>query len=38
MAKLEQIVDAHCPVLGMLRNPVPVDLKLADDSVGVAAE
>jgi putative redox protein len=38
LAKLKQIVDAHCPVLDMLRNPVPVDLELASDSVAVAAE
>ena len=38
LSKLKQIVDAHCPVLDMLRNPVPVDLELASDSVAVAAE
>jgi putative redox protein len=38
LAKLKQIVDAHCPVLDMLRNPVPVALELANDSVAVAAE
>jgi putative redox protein len=28
LAKLKEVVDAHCPVLDILRAPVPVDLKL----------
>jgi putative redox protein len=28
LAKLKQAVDAHCPVLDILRAPVPVDLEL----------
>ena len=28
LAKLKEVVDAHCPVLNILRAPVPVDLKL----------
>jgi len=28
LGKLKEVVDAHCPVLDILRAPVPVDLKL----------
>ena len=28
LAKLKDVVDAHCPVLDILRDPVPVDLRL----------
>ena len=28
LAKLKDVVDAHCPVLDILRAPVPVNLKL----------
>jgi hypothetical protein len=28
LAKRKEVVDAHCPVLDILRAPVPVDLKL----------
>src|SRR5271155_4916157 len=28
LAKLKEVVDAHCPVLDILRAPVPVDLTL----------
>ena len=28
LAKLKEVVDAHCPVLDILRAPVPVDIKL----------
>jgi hypothetical protein len=28
LAKLKEVVDAHCPVLDILRAPVPVALKL----------
>src|SRR5207253_8119071 len=27
LAKLKEVVDAHCPVLDILRDPVPVNLK-----------
>jgi putative redox protein len=30
LARLKQVVDAHCPVLHILNAPVPVDLRLAD--------
>jgi uncharacterized OsmC-like protein len=38
LTKLKAVVDAHCPVLDMLRTPVPVDLQLANNSVAAAAE
>ena len=28
LAKLKEVVDAHCPVLDLFRNPVPVERKL----------
>ena len=37
LAKLKEMVDAHCPVLDILRAPVPVALKLAVVPVAVAA-
>ena len=37
LAKLKEVVDAHCPVLDILRAPVPVELKLAAAPVAVAA-
>jgi uncharacterized OsmC-like protein len=37
LAKLKEIVDAHCPVLDILRAPVPVELELAAIPVAVAA-
>ncbi len=38
LTKLKAAVDAHCPVLDVLRNPVPVDLQFAHASVAAAAE
>ena len=32
LAKLKQIVDAHCPVLDILRKPVPVSLEVNHQS------
>src|SRR6202167_6862875 len=37
LAKLKEVVDAHCPVLDILRAPVPVELELAAIPVAVAA-
>ena len=37
LAKLKEMVDAHCPVLDILRAPVPVELELAAIPVAVAA-
>jgi hypothetical protein len=37
LAKLKAVVDAHCPVLDILRAPVPVKLELAAAAVAVAA-
>lgn len=37
LAKLKEVVDAHCPVLDILRAPVPVELELAALSVSAAA-
>ena len=37
LAKLKAVVDAHCPVLDILRAPVPVQLELAAAPVAVAA-
>jgi hypothetical protein len=37
LAKLKEVVDAHCPVLDILRAPVPVQLELAAVPVAVAA-
>lgn len=30
LERLQQVVDAHCPVLDILRNPVPVSLALEE--------
>ena len=37
LAKLKEVVDAHCPVLDILRAPVPVELELAAVPVAAAA-
>ena len=37
LAKLKEVVDAHCPVLDILRAPVPVDLKLQTERAAHAA-
>jgi putative redox protein len=37
LAKLKEVVDSHCPVLDILREPVPVTLKLATESAAHAA-
>jgi len=37
LAKLKEVVDAHCPVLDILRAPVPVELELAAVPAAVAA-
>ena len=37
LAKLKNVVDAHCPVLDMLRAPVAVDLKLKTERASHAA-
>jgi len=37
LAKLKEVVDAHCPVLDILRAPVPVDLKLQTERAVNAA-
>jgi hypothetical protein len=37
LAKLKEVVDAHCPVLDILRAPVPVDLKLETQRAAHAA-
>ena len=37
LAKLKAVVDAHCPILDILRAPVPVQLELAAAPVAVAA-
>jgi putative redox protein len=37
LAKLKEVVDAHCPVLDILRAPVPVDLKLETERAVRAA-
>jgi putative redox protein len=36
-AKLKEVVDAHCPVLDILREPVPVDLKFETERAANAA-
>jgi uncharacterized OsmC-like protein len=38
LAKLKQVVDAHCPVLDILRAPTPVELTLNANPVAAAAE
>jgi uncharacterized OsmC-like protein len=37
LAKLKDAVDAHCPVLDILREPVPVDLSLEIERATQAA-
>jgi putative redox protein len=37
LAKLKEVVDAHCPVLDILRAPVPVDIKLQTERSRQAA-
>jgi putative redox protein len=37
LARLKAVVDAHCPVLDILRAPIPVKLELAAAPVAVAA-
>jgi hypothetical protein len=37
LAKSKDVVDAHCPVLDILRAPVPVDLKLETERATHAA-
>jgi hypothetical protein len=37
LAKLKEVVDSHCPVLDILRAPVPVELELAAVPVAAAA-
>jgi len=37
LAKLKEVVDAHCPVLDILRAPVPVALKLETERAAQAA-
>jgi putative redox protein len=37
LAELKEVVDAHCPVLDILRAPVPVELELAAVPIAVAA-
>lgn len=36
--RLKEIVDRHCPVLDILRNPTPVRLSLRPGALSVAAE
>jgi putative redox protein len=38
LARLKDIVDRHCPVLDILRNPTPVQLSLRAGSLSAAAE
>ena len=37
LAKLKKVVDAHCPVLDVLRAPVPVELRLTTERTAAAA-
>jgi putative redox protein len=37
IARLKETVDRHCPVLDILRNPTPVNLKLRAGSLSAAA-
>jgi len=37
LAKLKDVVDAHCPVLDILKAPVPVELKLETERAAHAA-
>jgi putative redox protein len=38
LLRLKEIVDRHCPVLDILRNPTPVELSLRRNALNVAAE
>jgi putative redox protein len=38
LQRLKAVVDAHCPVLDILRNPTPVQLSLQTSVLGAAAE
>ena len=38
LARLKEIVDRHCPVLDILRNPTPVQLSLRVGALSAAAE
>jgi uncharacterized OsmC-like protein len=38
LARLKDIVDRHCPVLDILRNPTPVQLSLRTGTLSAAAE
>ena len=38
LLRLKEIVDRHCPVLDILRNPTPVQLSLRQGALNVAAE
>ncbi len=38
LAKLKAVVDAHCPVLDILRSPTPVEIDLVAAPVAAAAE
>ncbi len=37
IAKLREIVNAHCPVLDIMKNPVPVALEVVHEKTGDAA-
>jgi len=37
LARLKQVVDAHCPVLDILQSGVPITLDLAPASPAAAA-
>ena len=37
LARLKAVVDRHCPVLDILRNPTPVELVLRQAAPGSAA-
>ena len=37
LAKLKEVVDAHCPVLDILRDPVPVELTVHTEQASQAA-
>jgi putative redox protein len=37
LVKLKEVVDAHCPVLDVLRAPVPVELRLTTERTAAAA-
>jgi len=37
LRRLKQVVDAHCPVLDLFRNPTPVTLELAEPAAAARA-